>query len=112
MARDRVMTKLKRTAQALNVPFAVSRYKGPADEFAVYMIDGVDGRLIADNRAQYHVASVQFHYVMPNDVSFEDKIFQIIDLMHEEGFAEPRIVVVNDENAGSQILQFSSEIRM
>lgn len=112
MAREKVMQRLKKIAQSLGVPFAVNRYKGPAHEFAVYMIDGVDGRLIADNRAQYHIASVQFHYVMPNDRSFEDKVFQIIDLMRENGFAEPRVVVVNDENSQSQILQFSSEIRM
>lgn len=106
---DNPLEKLKDIAEKLNVPYAIDKYIGQADTFAVYAMSGVTGTEFADDRAQEHIASIRFDYVMPHSQNFTNKLFEILDMLIDAGFAEPRIVVVND-NDKYHILQFSTEI--
>lgn len=103
------LEQLKSIAEKLNVPYDMDRYEGPEHEFAVYTMTEISGDNFADDRAQGYIASIRFDYIQPYNKPYQDKIFEIIDLMIEAGFEEPRVVVVND-NCEHRILQFTTEI--
>lgn len=107
----RPLEKLKNIAESLNIPYSTDKYIGPADTFAVYRMADISGANFADNRAQAHIARVRFDYVQPINRSYQDKLFEIIDLFIAAGFTEPSVVVVND-NDEKTILQFTAEIKM
>lgn len=102
---------MKGIAEKLDVPYAVNYYKGSAKEFAVYSIKSVSGELYCDNRAQEHVAAAAFDYIQPINKAFQDKMFEISDLLIAAGFTEPQITIVNDSNTYT-ILQFRCEIKL
>lgn len=104
------LEKLRKIAEKLGVPYAIDKYVGPATSFAVYAMSGVTGTEFADDRAQEHIANVRFDYIMPNSKNFTAKLFEILDLLVDVGFAEPQVVIVNDEANKSHILQFTTEI--
>lgn len=103
------LEKLKNIAEKLKVPYDMDKYEGPAHEFAVYTMTDISGDSFADDRAQEHIANARFDYTQPYNKPYQDKIFEIIDLMIEAGFEEPRVVVVNDSYE-HHILQFTTEI--
>lgn len=103
------LEELKKIADKLNVPSGIDRYQGPAAAFAVYAMNEVDGDDFADDRAQAHIARVRFDYTQAYNLPYQDKMFEIIDMLIDAGFEEPSIVVVND-NYKYRILQFSTEI--
>ena len=107
----RPLEKLKNIAESLNIPYSTDKYIGPANTFAVYKMVDISGANFADNRAQAHIAQVRFDYVQPINRSYQDKLFEIIDLFIKAGFTEPSVVVVND-NDEETILQFTAEIKM
>lgn len=107
----RPLEKLKNIAESLNIPYSTDKYIGPADTFAVYKMTDISGANFADNRAQAHIARVRFDYIQPINRSYQDKMFEIIDLFINAGFTEPSVVVVND-NDEETILQFTAEIKM
>ena len=107
----RPLEKLKNIAESLNIPYSTDKYIGPAKEFAVYKMMDITGANFADNRAQAHIARVRFDYVQPINRSYQDKMFEIIDLFINAGFTEPSVVVVNNDNEET-ILQFTAEIKM
>lgn len=107
----RPLEKLKNIAERLNIPYSTDKYIGPADTFAVYKMTNISGANFANNRAQAHIARVRFDYVQPINRSYQDKLFEIIDLFIAAGFTEPSVVVVND-NDEETILQFTAEIKM
>lgn len=107
----RPLEKLKNIAERLNIPYSTDKYIGPADTFAVYQMVDISGSNFANNRAQAHIARVRFDYVQPINRSYQDKMFEIIDLFINAGFTEPSVVVVNDNNEET-ILQFTAEIKM
>lgn len=104
------LEKLKNIAETLGVPHDIDKYIGPADTFAAYSMSEISGTEFADNRAQEHIASVRFDYTQPYNLSYQDKIFEIIDLLIDAGFEEPQVVVVTNEDYKYRILQFSTEI--
>lgn len=107
----RPLEKLKNIAESLNVPYSTDKYIGPADTFAVYKMADISGANFANNRARAHIARVRFDYVQPINRSYQDKLFEIINLFLAAGFTEPSVVVVND-NDEETILQFTAEIKM
>lgn len=107
----RPLEKLKNIAERLNIPYSTDKYIGPADTFAVYKMTDISGANFADNRAQAHIARVRFDYIQPINRSYQDKLFEIIDLFLAAGFTEPSVVVVNNDNEET-ILQFTAEIKM
>ena len=107
----RPLEKLKNIAESLNIPYSTDKYIGPADIFAVYRMEDISGANFANNRAQAHIARVRFDYVQPINRSYQDKLFEIIDLFLAAGFTEPSVVVVNNKNEET-ILQFTAEIKM
>lgn len=107
----RPLEKLKNIAESLNIPYSTDKYIGTAKEFAVYKMMDITGANFADNRAQAHIARVRFDYVQPINRSYQDKMFEIIDLFISSGFTEPSVVVVNN-NDEETILQFTAEIKM
>lgn len=107
----RPLEKLKNIAESLNIPYSTDKYIGTADTFAVYKMTDISGANFANNRAQAHIARVRFDYIQPINRSYQDKLFEIIDLFLAAGFTEPSVVVVNDNNEET-ILQFTAEIKM
>lgn len=107
----RPLEKLKNIAESLNIPYSTDKYIGPADTFAVYKMADISGANFANNRARAHIARVRFDYVQPINRSYQDKLFEIINLFLAAGFTEPSVVVVND-NDEETILQFTAEIKM
>ena len=103
------LEELKKIADKLNVPSGIDRYVGPETAFAVYAMNEVNGNDFCDNRAQAHIVNVRFDYTQPYNLSYQDKMFEIMDMLIAAGFDEPRIVIVND-NYKYRILQFSTEI--
>lgn len=107
----RPLEKLKNIAESLNIPYSTDKYIGTADTFSVYKMTDISGANFANNRAQAHIARVRFDYIQPINRSYQDKMFEIIDLFLAAGFTEPSVVVVND-NDEETILQFTAEIKM
>lgn len=106
---EKPLSKLKQIAEKLNVPYDMDRYEGPAEEFAVYAMTNIDGDNFADDRAQEHIATVRFDYIQPYNKPYQDKIFEILDLIVDAGFEESRVSVVIDSEK-YRILQFTTEI--
>ena len=102
------LERLKKIAEKLHVPYGINAYRGKSSEFAVYTIESVSGECYADDCATEYTATVKFHYVQPANKSFEQKIFDIMDLFIDSGFVHPRADVVYEDNR--IILQFTSEI--
>ena len=107
----RPLEKLKNIAESLNIPYSTDKYIGQADTFAVYKMTDISGANFANNRAKVHIARVRFDYIQPINRSYQDKMFEIIDLFINAGCTEPSVVVVNDNNEET-ILQFTAEIKM
>ena len=101
---------LKQIAEKLNVPHGINSYRGKSTEFVVYTLESVSCECYADNCATEYTATVKFHYIQPANQSFEQKIFDIIDLLIDAGFTHPRADVVYDDDR--IILQFTSEIAL
>lgn len=103
------LENLCRVAKQLGCPYAVRRYDGHADTFCVYAVNSITGAMFADNRAQAHIADAELHYVQPYSRDYSEKLEEIKDLLLAEGFTEPRITIINDDQKYI-ILQFSCEI--
>lgn len=101
---------LKQIAEKLNVPHGISIYRGDAPEFIVYTLESVSGECYADNYPTEYTATVKLHYIQPANKSFEQKIFDIMDLLIDFGFTHPMANVVYDDDR--IILQFTSEIAL
>lgn len=105
------LEKLRQIAEELNVPYAINKYEGTADEFAVYGMTAVDGDSYADNRAQAHIARVEFDYIQPIQKSYTEILFRILFMIRDYGFTEPQVIVVNDSDKKT-ILRFITEIKL
>ena len=106
----RPLERLKKIAEKLHVPHGINMYRGNAPEFIVYTLESVSGECYADNYPTEYTATVKLHYIQPANKSFEQKIFDIIDLLIDAGFTHPRADVVYDDDR--IILQFTSEIAL
>ena len=101
---------LKQIAEKLNVPYGINSYRGKSTEFVVYTLESVSGECYADNYPTEYTATVKLNYIQPANKSFEQKIFDIMDLLIDFGFTHPMDNVVYDDDR--IILQFTSEIAL
>lgn len=109
-AKKNPLEKLKMIAEKLAVPYAIHEYNGTAKEFCVYEVSDLDPELFADDRAQSYIASARLHYIMPAGEGFFQKSDEIANLLMENGFTAPRVLIEHQEKR--TILQFTTEINL